>query len=243
MKHMAKNKLLLLLALSLFCLLLIPFATAEVVVFDNYKSTMTYENGKLFVTKELRLKNVGPNPIIPGEIHFKISKDQKGNPVAPVIGNFKVGSANGQELETRQVSTSQEVDLIFTIWEPLLPGFFYDMVMTYELEFDPNGVLFYNVVLPEERTTIPIKKSTTIFKLPKKYRVTYLSPEGEVSPESDATTIEWDIKDSYQVEYSVVPFPRLGIKAVNIFWILIIILFMINLILRMRKKSRMAQSL
>ncbi len=229
--------------LLLLSLVLIPLAAAEVVVFDNYGSTMTYKNGKLFVTKELRLKNVGPNPIIPGEVHFKISKDFKGNPVAPVIGNFKVSNANGNVLETRQVSTSQEVDLIFTIWEPLLPGFYYDMVMTYELEFDPKGVLFYNVVLPEERTTIPIKKSTTTFKLPKKYHVTYLSPDGVVSSENDATTVEWDVKDAYQVEYSVVPFPRLGFKAVNAFWILIIVLFMINLILRMRKKSRMAQSL
>lgn len=231
-----------LLIVSLLLLLLLPTVFAEVVVFEYYNTQMDYKNGKLYVSKDLRLKNVGSSPIIPGEIHFKISKDEKGEPVAPVIGNFKVVNKFDKELETKQYSSDDEVDLVFTVWDPLLPNFFYDMTMTYELEYAPNGVLFYQIMLPEERTTIPVRSTETVFHLPKKYHVTYLSPDGEVSSETDTTAVAWDIKEAYQVEYSVVPFPRTGIRAVNLFWILIIVLFLLNLILRLRKKSRMARS-
>ena len=229
------------LILSIFCL---PLAAAEVVVFDHYDTTMTYKDGTLQVSKQLRLKNIGDNPIIPGEIHFKISKEQKGASVAPTIENFKVTDKFGKELDTRQFATDKEVDLVFTVWDPLLPEFFYDMTMSYELDFKPKGVLFYQVALPEERTTIPIKSASTTFKLPKRYHITYLRPaEGETQTSADGmSAVTWDEKTSYDVEYSVIPFPRLGFKAVNMFWILIIILFLINLFFRMKKKAQMARS-
>jgi hypothetical protein len=124
----------------------------------------------------------------------------------------------------------------------LLPDFFYDMTMTYDLPFDPRGILFYQVVLPEERTTIPIKTTTTTFNLPKRYHVTYVAPDGDVKAEKEVNTVTWNVKDAYQVEYSLVPFPRLGFKAVNAFWILIIILFLINLVFRLRKRARLEGS-
>ncbi len=221
-----------------------PLATAEVVVFDHYDTIMNYEDGKLQINKQLRLKNIGNNPIIPGEIHFKISKEHKGNTVAPTVENFVVTDKFGKELDTRQFSTDSEVDLVFTVWDPLLPDFFYDMTMSYELDFKPRGVLFYQVVLPEEKTTIPIKDSTTTFELSKKYHITYLSPsEGEIDSVKGKNTVTWDEKSSFNVEYSVIPFPRLGFKAVNAFWIIIIILFLVNLFFRMKKKARMARSL
>ena len=179
-----------------------------------------------------------------GIFHFKISKEHKGNTVAPTVENFVVTDKFGKELDTRQFSTDSEVDLVFTVWDPLLPDFFYDMTMSYELDFKPRGVLFYQVVLPEEKTTIPIKDSTTTFELSKKYHITYLSPsEGEIDSVKGKNTVTWDEKSSFNVEYSVIPFPRLGFKAVNAFWIIIIILFLVNLFFRMKKKARMARSL
>ncbi|MBD3209376.1 hypothetical protein GF367_03070 [Candidatus Woesearchaeota archaeon] len=228
---------------ALLLLSLLPLAAAEVVVFDEYDTTMDYQQGKLSVTKHLRLKNVGPNPIIPGEIHFKVSQERKGESSAPTIDSFSVVNKYNKELDTRQYASDTEVDLVFTVWDPLLPDFFYDMTMTYSLDFDPRGVLFYQVVLPEERTTIPISKATTTFNLPKRYHVTYLAPEGEVAAAKEVTSVTWKVKDSYAVEYSVVPFPRLGFKAVNVFWILIIILFLLNLFFRLKKKAQAARSL
>lgn len=222
----------------------LPLAAAEVVVFDHYSTTMSYEDDTLHVVKQLRLKNTGDNPIIPGEIHFKISKEQKGSSIAPVIANFKVVNKFNKELETRQYATDKEVDLVFTVWDPLLPDFFYDMTMSYDLQFKPRGVLFHQVMLPEERTTIPVEESTTVFELPKRYHITYLSPQGgDIESTKDFSKVTWDEKAAYNVEYSVVPFPRLGFKAVNTFWILIIILFLVNLFFRMKKKAQLARSL
>ncbi len=226
-------------ATILFCVLIPSFVLGEVVVFDKYDTTMEYDDGVLTVTKQLRLKNVGNNPIIPGEIHFKISQEDKDATSAPVISSFKVTNKFDKELETRQVSSNNEVDLVFTVWDPLLPDFFYDMTMSYDLEFKPSGVLFYHVALPEEKTTIPIKKSSTTFLLPNNYHVTY-APGGEISSEKSLKEITWEVKDAYQVEYSVIPFPKMGFRAVNIFWVLIILLFLIHLFFRLKKKARMA---
>lgn len=222
--------------LILFAMIL-PIISGEVVVFEKYDTTMTYNNGKLLVTKELRLKNIGDNPIIPGEIHFKISRQEKDKEVAPKIDKFSVKDKFGKELETRTIKTDKETDLVFTVWDPLLPDFFYDMTMTYELEFNPKGVLFYQVLLPEEKTTIPIKSAKSTFVLPKKFHVTY-APEGEVSSEEGHPTVVWNTKDKYEVEYSVVPFPRTGLKGAHVFWILIILIFLINLIFRLKKKAQ-----
>lgn len=235
-------KKLILFVVVLFTLLLLPFCAAEVIVFDQYSTAMTLDDGKLIVTKHLRLKNVGTNPIIPGEIHFKISQENKKGNAAPAVEEFSVIDKFGKKLETRKFSTDSEVDLVFTIWDPLLPQFIYEMTMTYELPFKPKGVLFYHIVLPEEKTTIPVKASSTTFTLPKRYHVTYYSPEGEVSSEKAGKTLSWDVKDVYYVEYSIVPFPRLGIKAVNVFWSLIILLFLVNLFFRMKKKAQLANT-
>ncbi|MBN1275281.1 hypothetical protein JXA12_03235 [Candidatus Woesearchaeota archaeon] len=222
-------------------LLALQSAAAEVVIFDLYETDMTYEDGKLLVTKQLRLKNTGTNPIIPGEIHFKISQEYKDSSVAAAITDFEVVNKYDKRLDSRQVVTDKETDLIFTVWDPLLPNFYYDMTMTYALEFDPKGVLFYQVILPEERTTIPIRSAATTFNLPKRYHITYFSPDGDVEAGKEVNSVSWDVKGAYHVEYSVVPFPRLGFKAVNAFWVLIILLFLLNLFFRMKKKARTAR--
>jgi hypothetical protein len=228
-------------AATLIMLLCIPFSSAEVVLFEKYDTTMTLESGKLFVTKDLRIKNIGGNPIIPGEVHFKISKEEKGKTIAPIVSSFVVRDRFDKELDTRVITTDREVSLIFTIWDPLLPDFFYDMKMTYELEFKPKGVLFYQVALPEERTTIPISKAITRFEIPKSYHVTY-APGGTVGSENDKRYVSWDGKENYEVEYSVVPLPLLSFKASHIFWILIILIFLVNLAIRFRKKAHLARS-
>ncbi|MFP4523847.1 MAG: hypothetical protein ACLFO2_00830 [Candidatus Woesearchaeota archaeon] len=233
-----KRKSTILAMLALLHLLVVPFVAADVVVFQNYDTTMEYEDGSLKVTKELRLKNVGSSPIIPGEVHFKLSKDRDGEPVAPEVTGFEVTDRFGNDLDTSKHVSQDQVNLIFTIWDPLLPDFYYDMTMTYELEFKPKGILFYHVVLPEEKTTIPIKGATTTFELPAHYHITHASGDSEVGSSDGVTTATWDEKGNYDVEYSVIPFPRLGFRAVNAFWALIIVLFLLNLFYRMKKKAR-----
>lgn len=220
-------------------LVVVPsLASAEVVVFDKYETTMEYEDGILHVTKELRLKNVGTSPIIPGEIHFKLSEDSKNGPIPPDISSFNVINKFDTPLETRKIVSEHEVDLVFTVWDPLLPDFFYDMTMTYDVVFNPSGILFYQIALPDEKTTIPVKNSKTSFLLPKQFHVTY-APDAEIESLDEHTSVSWDSVSSYNLEYSLVPFPRTGIPAVNIFWVIIISLFLIHLFIRMRKKARL----
>jgi len=76
--------------LVILAIILSVSASAEIVVFEDYKTTYTMKGDTLSVVKNLRLMNVGSSPIIPGEIHFKISKDEGDSSVPPQIHNFQV---------------------------------------------------------------------------------------------------------------------------------------------------------
>ncbi len=218
------------------CLLFLSPAYSEVIVFDNYDSTFMIKGGKLIVEKELRLKNVGNSPIIPGEIHFKISQEGTKDD-APQIDNYVAINSEGKELDTQLIRTEKEASLIFTVWDPLLPGFFYDVTMTYEFDFRPKGVLFYSVILPEERTTIPIKNFQSTVILSKSNHFTY-APDADVESTDRGREAIWESPTVIDFEYSVIPIPKLGFKAVNLFWIVIMFILVIQLFLKVRKLRR-----
>lgn len=209
---------------------------AEVIVFDNYDSTFTLKGGKLIVEKELRLKNVGSSPIIPGEIHFKISQEGSKNS-APDITNYMAYNSEEKELDTQLIKTNTDSSLVFTVWDPLLPGFFYDVTMTYEFDFKPKGVLFYSVVLPEEKTTIPIKNFESTVILSKSNHFTY-APDALIETTSRGREAVWESPEVIDFEYSIIPIPKLGFKAVNLFWIIIMCILVIQLFLKVRRLRR-----
>lgn len=213
-------------------------AIADIVVFDSYKNTYTMEKDNLHVTKHLRLKNVGTSPIIPGEIHFKISQDDGEGPSAPGVNNFVVENKYGQKLDTRQIKKETEMDLVFTIWDPLLPQFFYDFTMEYDITFDPKGLMFYSIDIPQEKTTISVRQSETEFIIPKRYFVTF-APDAEVESSGENKVIRWEDDSNLQFEYSIVPMPRMGFPAVNLFWALVICLLLTIFIIRIvRNRSQ-----
>lgn len=205
-------------------ILLAASALGDIVVFDAYKTTYTMEGDTLLVKKDLRIKNVGSSPIIPGEIHFKISKSEGDTTVPPPISNFNVINKYKKKLDSKQIRKDNEMDLVFTIWDPLLPKFFYDFTMEYEIEFEPKGLMFYEIVIPEEKTTIPIRSAETEFILPDKYHVTY-APEAEIE-DGDEQLIRWESASNLKFEYSYIPMPKLGFPMVNFFWIFLILLLL-----------------
>ncbi|MCA9477942.1 MAG: hypothetical protein KC535_02230 [Nanoarchaeota archaeon] len=207
------------------------------IVFDNYASTYTLSGGKLLVEKQLRLKNVGNSPIIPGEIHFKISQEGSKDTV-PEVSQYVARNGDGNELDTQLIKTANDASLVFTVWDPLLPGFFYDVTMSYEIDFRPKGVLFYSVNLPEERTTIPIKKFESTVILPKRDHFTY-APDAEVSSTEKGREATWSEQSAIDFEYSIIPLPKLGFKAVNLFWIVIMVVLVVQLFVKMRKLRRL----
>jgi hypothetical protein len=215
--------------LSLF--FVINISLANVIVFEKYDTTYSFEKDYLKITKDLRILNVGSNPIIPGEIHFKLSEIQKEKQIAIKINNLKIVDFRNNELESRLIEKSDQTDLSFTIWQPLLPRHHYDFTMEYEINFDPKGVFFYMVNIPKEVTTIPIQKSSTTFELPKKYHVTY-APNSTIEKEDEFVKISWEELNLLSFEYSIVPLPKLGFPMVNFFWVTLMVVFLMVFIVR-----------
>ena len=203
----------------------------NVVVFDKYETSMTLVGDTLQVTKVLRLMNVGVNPIIPGEIHFKLSQHQDGQMVPADVKNLEIIDHYKKAIDSKALLGSESLDIVFTIWDPLLPSFYYDFTMKYEMDFEPRGLLFYEINLPQEKTTITIKDKKTTFTLPKRYHVTY-APGAEIESMDNARVITWFDTSDLDFEYSYLPLPRLGVRMVNVFWIVLICLSLIYLVFR-----------
>ena len=89
-----------LLVLFILC---INFSLAEVVVFESYETTTTLDDGKLHIDRYIKLRNVGSNPIIPGELHFKLHEISKGKKIPSEIDNLVAINDYNQELKTRIV--------------------------------------------------------------------------------------------------------------------------------------------
>ncbi|MFW5991057.1 MAG: hypothetical protein ACOCQX_02400 [Candidatus Nanoarchaeia archaeon] len=203
---------------------------AEVVEFSNYETRTTLNEDHLGIQRVLTLQNVGSNPIIPGELHFKTHELEGDKKVPSNINNFEATNDYDMEMETQKVKEDKVTDLVVSIWEPILPKFSYKIYMNYDIEFEPKGILFYELRVPNEETTIPIKESKNEIMLPENYHVTY-APDAEVTKREiegeTVNVVSWSGKNPVAIEYSVVPLPRIGIKAVNVFWGVIIIITLV----------------
>ena len=206
--------------------LCMQFALAEVVVFSKYVTTTTLEGDHLHISRDIVLENVGGNPIIPGELHFKLHEVDDDKRIATKVEGFIAWDEYDNELKTRQLEGDEETDLVISIWEPVLPKFSKRIHLEYDILFEPKGVLFYELNVPVEETTIPIKENINTILLPSKYKVTH-APDAEVKDVKDDgenyRSIRWSNKKQMIVEYSMIPLPRLGIRAVNLFWGVVII--------------------
>jgi len=222
----------------LLALLMINIASAEVVVFKSYETNSRLEKGSLHINREIVLQNVGSNPIIPGELHFKLHEIRKGQKIASEVNNLGAVNDYGKDLKSRQVESREETDLVVSVWEPVLPKFTYNVILDYDLKFDAKGVLFYEIKVPLEETTIPIQSQKQSLYLPAKYHVTY-APGADVQFVEEQgnkyRVVSWQDREDMVVEYSVIPLPRMGIRAVNVFWVVMIIALLIATFLIHRK--------
>lgn len=117
----------------------------------------------------------------------------------------------------------------------MLPQFHYDFVMNYDIEFKPKGLLFYEITIPDEKTTIPVRNVMTEFSLPNKYHVTY-APDAKLSTNDESNDksrlISWTDTNNPKFEYTILPLPKTSVPMVNIFWISLIVLFVTIFIVR-----------
>ena len=214
-------------------LIVMGLGYSDVIVFSSYntRAEITKE-GTLHVVKELTLKNTGRAPIIPGELHFRMyEKDDKGEKPSKITG-FSAKGHYDDTLAIQKLDYPSQTELVIDIWEPILPGFIYNFKVEYDVEFKPKGILFYDLVMPEEKTTIPIESQVYQLTVPKNKHITY-TVGGKVSDNK----IVWENINSPQLEYSIIPMPKLPIRAVNVFWFSIIIILCVLLALKIFKKE------
>jgi len=206
-------------------------AYAEVVVFKSYTTNTRLQDDFLNIDREIILQNVGSNPIIPGELHFKLHEIQKNKKVASVVNNLGAQNDFNKPLKSRKVESTEETDLVVSVWEPVLPQFTYSVLLNYDLRFKPKGILFYEIKVPLEETTIPIKTQRQNLYLPTKYHVTY-APDAVVQLKQENgkkyRVVTWENREDMVVEYTILPLPKMGIRAVNVFWVVIIIVLLIS---------------
>ncbi|RMF05781.1 hypothetical protein D6764_03925 [Candidatus Woesearchaeota archaeon] len=210
-------------------------ARAEVVAFSKYETDLTLKDGYLHIERSMRLKNIGPNPIIPGELHFKLREEKKGKFFGPSIDNVEASNAYHSKLTTTVLKGQKETDLVVSVWDPLLPGFHYDLYVSYDMPFEPSGLLFYEINVPIEETTIPRQSEVVRFHIPEKYKVTF-APNATVSKQEGQRVIEWKNANLLEFEYSPLPLPKLGIRAVNLFWAVLIALLLAMFIILLKRR-------
>jgi len=211
--------------------LVMASVSAEVVVFKSYETQSKLDSGTLRINREIILQNVGSNPIIPGELHFKLHEIKKKAKTGSIVNNLGAKNDFDKELKTRKIESKEETDLVVSVWEPVLPKFTYSVLLSYDLVFKPKGIFFYEIKVPLEETTIPIKSQKQSLYLPSKYHVTY-APDAEVKVVPEGGTkyrvVTWENREEMIVEYTLLPLPKLGIRAVNVFWIVLIIILLIS---------------
>jgi hypothetical protein len=218
-------------------ILLSSFASAEVVVFRNYitKTTLNKAEGILQIERTVHIHNTGGNPIIPGELHFKLHEIKGEERVASTVENFEAARVfsenNKRDLKTRIVKGERETDLVINVWEPMLPNDHQEIYLTYDMKFSPKGFLFYQMDVPIEETTIPIKNNEHNLYIPAGYHVTF-APNSTISKQilndKRYRVVTWKNRKDMFLEFTRLPMPRLGIKAVNIFWLVIIVSLLIS---------------
>ncbi len=214
--------------LLVFVSLLAGSVAGEVLVFDKYDTVSKVNGNTIRIEREMTLTNVARNPVIPGELHFKLYQEDGDARTAIPVTNFEAVSDRGQKLNTKIVNRDDETSLAVTVWDPLLPGFSYTFRVSYDMEFEPSGLLFYELRIPREDTTIPIKQSTQTVLLQPNIHVTY-APDTQVSKLSGNTVVSWAGQEESQIiEYSTLPFPRIkvgsfALRSVNVFWGIIIV--------------------
>lgn len=209
----------------LFFLIIFILCTAvlaqEVVVFTKYDTKNILDRGKLKVEKNIEITNRGTNPIIPGELHFKVYEFKGSKQVASEIDNLYAHN-NYNKLSSHVVKGKDHSDVVVDVWNPLLPDFDIPVTITYDLFYNQKGILFHELNFPVEETTVPIASSSIKLFLPKNLFITY-APKAKVSQDSMYKIVEWeDTDEDLTVEYTRVPMPRMPFRISTMFWLTII---------------------
>jgi hypothetical protein len=194
---------------------------ANVVIFEEYETKNILDKGTLKVEKNINIKNRGTNPIIPGELHFKVYEYKGKKQVASNIDNLYAHN-NYNKLSAQVIRSGDFSDVVVDVWNPLLPDFEIPVTITYDLKYNQKGILFHELNFPVEETTVPVDSSSIKLFLPKNFFITY-APKATITEDSMYKIVEWENPDyDVSLEYTRLPMPKMPFKFSTMFWLTVI---------------------
>ncbi len=208
----------------------------EVEQFTKYNSQVKIlEDNKLEVDKDISIRNVHDSGIIPGQVEFKI---YAGEDSGLNILNYSATNRYGADIKSKLVNTNSFSSIILDIYQPILPGFEYQINLNYILEYESSGIFFKRVELPlKENTRVPILDGEVIIEVPEGRSFTYLSYEDGVNIESNklVITLDENTPDIMTFEYSFIPLKLGSIPGSLIFWVIVNIILISILVIEIRR--------
>jgi hypothetical protein len=234
--------------LFLFFLICSGFATIhayEVEQFTQYDSTITVlDENKIEIKKQIAIRNVHDSGIIPGQVEFKIFNADSEHPLH--ISEYSAVNRYGDDIRSRVVTTNEYSSIVLDIFQPILPGFEYEITLTYVIEYDPSGIFFKRVEIPlKESTRVPILSGEVFIEVPEGKYFTYLSYENEnstVEGNMASFSLSEDTPDILIFEYSFIPLKFGPLAGSLVFWALVNVILLIILGMEVKREVRKLRS-
>lgn len=208
--------------------------------FSSYKATNTIiDSETIQVNKKFAIQNIHTVGIIPGQVEFKIVKDDNRE---INITNFIAIDHNGGRIPTYMRENQDHILLGIDIHTPILPGFEYKVDMNYTINTKFSGFLFKTLKLPlKEQTKTDIAAGTVEIILPDSKSYTYISYEDNLTKLED-NYLRYRIMgyspEGVEIEYSSIPLRILDFKGSIVFWAVIDLILFAILIFEVRRRIK-----
>ncbi len=197
-------------------------AIETTVTFEEYEKTYYMEGDSLRVEKDIVMVNRLRSPVVPGSVEFRMY-EIRGRDIVPSQISEVYARDNSRELDTRVETHGDHTKLIVMVRTPLMQDYEFPVSISYEIDFNPSGILFHEVLFPIEETTNTVVDSTTRLVMPNRYRVTY-APDAEIEKDGMRQSIEWGGGTEIMLEYTRLPLPQMPFRMVSVFWLTILLI-------------------
>ncbi len=202
-------------------------------VIESYDIDVEVINPSTFnITKQLNIRNLADSGLIPGEIIFDISEDNK-------LSSFYSYDDIGNELEVNFDNIRNRI--IVNNYIPIPSGFSREVTLEYDMEIENSGIFFYEIMYPVSKSAISVDEVNFYFHSDN-YHFSHV-PGGEVIERDGNNYVHLNFdfvpEEPIHVEFSRIPLALLPFSGVYLFWIPLILLPLIfSLILFMYRKKK-----
>lgn len=181
-------------------------------------------NGSARITHTITIKNNDSvSPIVPGIAYLNVFKNGEEN---NAIRELEVNLSDGTPIVKFVKENKDYFEIRYELWFPLGSKKTTTVIISYTMdEFYPKKAFFYEIKFPIGNSSIPLEKAKILLR---SNNVSISHADGSVKETKQG--LEWslsriDVGDTREVnfEYTSLPFPRLPLKGVFIFWSLLTI--------------------